>query len=42
MEVLGTIKIIVFYIKPDFLEKCQKLGMRFYFLFLEFCQFFSF
>jgi hypothetical protein len=44
MEVLGTIQIIVFYIKTEIshLKKCQKLGMGFFNLFLEFCQFFSF
>jgi hypothetical protein len=34
MEVLGTIKIIAFYIKTDFphLEKCQNLRMGLFFI----------
>jgi hypothetical protein len=43
MEVLGTIQIIVFYIKTDFaISKNVKYKGWAFFLFLEFCQFFSF
>jgi hypothetical protein len=43
MEVWGTIQIIVFYIKNDFpISKNVKNEGWDFFLFLEFCQFFSF